>query len=142
LKKLPKIARTQKPTELRSRIMRAIRSMGTKPETTVAAWLRGARFKPVLNDRSLPGSPDFVLPRAGVAIFVHGCFWHGHRCKRGRREPASNVEYWTNKLAANRKRDASSRRKLQRLGWRVVTVWECQTHAGARRDWLLKTLRR
>ena len=83
-----------------------------------------------------------VLPRAKIVIFVHGCFWHGHRCLRGRRAPASNVEYWTNKLAANKKRDAASKRRLQKLGWRVITIWECQTRDDSRRQWLLNAIRR
>ena len=126
---------------LRSRIMRAVRSTGTGPELMVAAWLRSARFKPRLNDRSLPGSPDFVLTRAKAAIFAHGCFWHGHACARGRRAPATNVAYWTKKLLANRKRDAAAKRKLRKLGWRVITIWECQLRAGGRRDWLLNAIR-
>lgn len=137
-----KKAKTTKPTELRSRIMRAIRSKGTKPELTVERWLRSARYRPRLHQTGLPGSPDLVLPRIKTVIFVHGCFWHGHACRRGGRAPATNVEYWANKLARNKLRDASSVRKLRRLGWRVITVWECQTANDRHRDRLLGKIRR
>ena len=126
---------------MRSRIMRAVKSAGTAPELIVAAWLKSARYKPLLNQRALPGSPDLVLPRLRIAIFVNGCFWHGHRCARGRRIPATNVEYWTKKLVANKKRDGSAKRKLRRMAWRVVTVWECQTRSDARRKRLIDALR-
>ena len=137
-----KKAKTIKPTELRSRIMRAIRSKGTKPELTVEQWLRSARYKLHLHHSGLPGSPDFVLPRIKTVIFVHGCFWHGHKCRRGGRAPATNVEYWTNKLARNKLRDVSSVRKLRSLGWRVITVWECQTAKDGYRHRLLGKIRR
>ena len=142
LKSRQKKAKTTKPTELRSRIMRAIRSKGTKPELAVEQWLRSARYKPRLHHTGLPGRPDFVLPRIKTVIFVHGCFWHGHKCKRGGRVPGTNVEYWVNKLARNKLRDASSVRKLRRLGWRVVTVWECQTANDRHRYRLLGKIRR
>lgn len=136
-----KRAKTTKPSELRSRIMRAIRSKGTQPELAVEQWLLSARYKPRLHQTGLPGSPDLVLPRIKTVIFVHGCFWHGHKCKRGVRAPATNVEYWTNKLARNKLRDASSVRKLRRLGWHVITVWECQTANDEHRDRLLRKIR-
>lgn len=142
LKSRRKKVKTTKPTELRSRIMRAIRSKGTKPELTVEQWLRRAHYKPRLHHTGLPGSPDFVLPRIKTVIFVHGCFWHGHKCRRGDRAPGTNVEYWTNKLARNKLRDASSVRKLRRLGWRVITVWECQAANDRHRDRLLAKIRR
>jgi DNA mismatch endonuclease (patch repair protein) len=74
----------------------------------------------------LPGAPDFALPDSRVAIFVHGCFWHQHSCKRGNRRPATNVAYWTAKLARNVARDRSSRHDLRRLGWRPLIIWECE----------------
>lgn len=142
LKSRRKKAKTTKPTELRSRIMRAIRSKGTKPELMVEQWLRSAHYKPRLHHTGLPGSPDLVLPRIKTAIFVHGCFWHGHKCRRGGRAPATNVEYWANKLARNKLRDASSVRKLRRLGWRVIIVWECQVANDKHHDRLLGKIRR
>jgi DNA mismatch endonuclease, patch repair protein len=136
-----KRVKTAKPTELRSRIMRAIKSKGTKPEVSVELWLRSARYKPLLHAKDLPGSPDFVLPRIKTAIFVHGCFWHGHGCKRGGRMPATNRSYWLPKLAANKRRDASVKRKLERLGWRVITLWECKVKTIEHRAMLLKKIR-
>ncbi|MBU0750802.1 MAG: very short patch repair endonuclease [Gammaproteobacteria bacterium] len=78
-----------------------------------------------MGDRRLPGTPDLVFPKYRAAIFVHGCFWHGHDCRQGR-VPTSNVRYWVPKLAANRERDARKVQGLLELGWRVLTVWECQ----------------
>ena len=110
----------------RSAIMARVKSVNTGAERTVRRQLRtlGVRFKG--QRRDLPGCPDFALPEIRVAIFVHGCFWHQHSCKRGNRRPASNVAYWTTKLARNVARDRVSRRNLRRLGWHVITIWECQ----------------
>jgi DNA mismatch endonuclease (patch repair protein) len=106
--------------------MRAIRSRDTGPERRVRSLLHrlGCRFR--LHRKDLPGSPDIVLPSRRVAIFVHGCFWHGHDCARGAREPKANAAYWRAKIARNRERDAKAAAALAELGWRVVTVWECQ----------------
>ena len=80
-----------------------------------------------LHRRDLPGTPDIVLPRLRKIINVHGCFWHLHVCQRRRRNPVQNAGYWDRKRAANVARDARNLRKLRRAGWRVLTVWECQT---------------
>lgn len=106
--------------------MARVKSTNTSAERAVRRLLRtlGARFKG--HRRDLPGCPDFALPQIRVAIFVHGCFWHQHSCKRGNRRPASNIAYWTSKLDRNVARDRMSRRNLRRLGWRVLTIWECQ----------------
>jgi DNA mismatch endonuclease (patch repair protein) len=86
----------------------------------------GYRFR--LHRKDLPGKPDLVLPRHKKVIFVHGCFWHGHRCKvGGRSRPKSNSSYWNEKLDRNKKRDQANRRKLKRMGWDVLVVWECWT---------------
>jgi len=76
--------------------------------------------------RGLPGSPDIVFPGRRKVVFVHGCFWHGHGCKRGDRMPQTNVAYWSVKIAGNRVRDVRVRRKLRAEGWSALTVWECQ----------------
>jgi len=76
--------------------------------------------------RSLPGTPDFVLPELRAAILVHGCFWHGHACRSGRKRPKANAAYWEAKWLRNRVRDARVRRQLRARGWRVLVVWECQ----------------
>ncbi len=110
----------------RSRNMASVRTRDTEPERVVRSTLHsmGLRFR--LNQRSLPGTPDVVLRRHGTAIFVHGCFWHGHTCQRGL-APASNREFWLPKLERNRLRDRRQARMLRAAGWRVITIWECQT---------------
>jgi DNA mismatch endonuclease (patch repair protein) len=112
--------------EQRSAVMRAVKSRDTGPELKVrrAAHALGLRFR--LQRDDLPGKPDLVLPKHGVAVFVHGCFWHGHDCPRGARIPATNAAYWKAKIARNVARDAISIRELKRLGWRPVTIWECE----------------
>lgn len=110
----------------RSRMMSRIRSKNTKPEILVRSYLHrsGLRFRVHIKD--LPGKPDVVLPKYKTTIFVHGCFWHSHpQCKFAVR-PTSNVEFWKQKLDATRKRDQRNKRSLKTLGWRVLTVWECQ----------------
>lgn len=117
---------TETPDEVRSRTMRAVRSKDTKPELTLRRLLHRAGYRFRLHRKDLPGSPDLVFPRRKAVIFVHGCFWHGHDCKRGARAPKANAEYWTAKIARNIARDARSREALQAAGWRVSVVWECQ----------------
>jgi DNA mismatch endonuclease (patch repair protein) len=121
--------------------MRAVRSIGTKPEATVANWLKQARFKPLFNCRELPGKPDLVLPRRKVAVFVNGCFWHGHKCKRGSRIPATNTAYWTAKISKNRNRDSAAIRALRASGWTALTVWECQSKSERQRLKFLKAIK-
>ena len=77
----------------------------------------------------LPGRPDLVMPGRRIAVFVHGCFWHGHRCPRGDRMPKTNAAYWQAKIARNQNRDAASLEALAALGWRTLIVWECETRA-------------
>lgn len=107
--------------------MRAVRGRDTSPERIVLAIVRARRFRPRVNDESLPGKPDLVFPRRRVAIFVHGCFWHRHACAGGRSTPAANRAFWLRKFRNNQARDAAVRRRLRLGGWRVVVVWECQT---------------
>lgn len=112
--------------EQRSRTMSRVRGKDTGPELTVRrmAHRMGLRYR--LHGADLPGKPDLVFPRWKKVIFVHGCFWHGHRCKAGRRRPASNTDYWNRKLDRNKERDKQNRRALKRLGWEVLVIWECQ----------------
>ena len=109
----------------RSAVMRRVKGKDTAPELKVRKALTslGARYR--LHRKDLPGSPDIVLPGRKVALFVHGCFWHGHDCARGSRVPKQNREYWVSKVDRNRARDAKSLEALTALGWRVETVWEC-----------------
>lgn len=108
----------------RSDNMARIRSKDTLPEIWIRSALhkRGFRFR--LHVRSLPGCPDIVLPKYRTAILVHGCFWHMHRCKEGR-IPKSNIKFWKDKLEGNRRRDKRNTRRLNALGYRVITIWSC-----------------
>lgn len=111
--------------DVRSRMMASIRARDTKPEMLVRRHLHGQGFRYRLSPRNLPGKPDLVLHRFGAAIFVHGCFWHGHDGCRFATVPATRTEFWTTKISANKQRDAVSEEKLLALGWRVAVVWEC-----------------
>jgi DNA mismatch endonuclease (patch repair protein) len=111
----------------RSAIMRSVRSADTAPERAVRriAHALGYRFR--LHRKDLPGNPDLVFPKRRVALFVHGCFWHGHDCRRGARVPASNTSYWQAKVQRNRARDTRTLLALSVDGWRTAVVWECET---------------
>jgi DNA mismatch endonuclease (patch repair protein) len=111
--------------EKRSAVMRRVKGKDTSPELKVRKALTalGARYR--LHRKDLPGSPDIVLPGRRVALFVHGCFWHGHDCARGARVPKANRDYWLAKVGRNRARDVASRGALEAAGWRVETLWEC-----------------
>ena len=112
--------------EKRSAVMRRVKGAGTTPELAMRRliWRMGGRYR--LNRKDLPGKPDIVLPGRRLAIFVHGCFWHGHDCPRGARVPKANRDYWIAKVDRNRVRDAAAREALASAGWRVETVWECE----------------
>jgi DNA mismatch endonuclease (patch repair protein) len=114
------------PPEKRSAVMRQVKGKDTTPELAVRKALTklGARYR--LHRKDLPGHPDIVLARRRLALFVHGCFWHGHDCARGARVPKQNRDYWLGKVGRNRARDAANREKLEALGWRVETIWECE----------------
>lgn len=113
--------------EQRSAVMRAVKSNNTTPEIAVrrAAHALGLRFR--LNRNDLPGKPDLVFPGRRTALFVHGCFWHGHSCPRGDRMPATNRDYWRAKIGRNVARDKASLSALKKLGWKPVVIWECET---------------
>lgn len=112
--------------KIRSDTMRAVKGRDTGPERAVRAVLR--RFAPGyrLNRRDLPGSPDIVFLGRKKAIFVHGCFWHGHDCARGARAPKANADYWAKKIARNRARDEAAAAALAAMGWSALTIWECE----------------
>jgi DNA mismatch endonuclease, patch repair protein len=111
--------------EDRSKLMKRVRRSHTAPELKLRKALHRQGLRYVIGDRRLPGSPDIVFPKHHIALFVHGCFWHGHDCRQGR-APGSNQDYWLPKMEANKCRDAKKHRQLEELGWRVITVWECE----------------
>ena len=111
----------------RSRMMASVRSKNTRPEMRVRKTAHRMGYRYRLHRKDLPGKPDLVFPSRRIALFVHGCFWHGHPCKRGDRMPATNVDYWREKIARNQHRDTANRLLLRELGWTPVVVWECQT---------------
>ena len=110
----------------RSYNMSRIRGKNTKPEILVRRGLHARGFRFRLHNKKLPGSPDLVLTKYGVAIMVNGCFWHGHKGCRYATKPESNVEFWETKIARNRHRDEVTNAHLEALGWHVITVWECE----------------
>jgi DNA mismatch endonuclease (patch repair protein) len=118
--------------EKRSEVMRRVRGRDTSPEKRVRALLTRMGLRYRLHRADLPGKPDVAFAGRRVALFVHGCFWHGHDCARGARQPKANAEYWTRKIARNRARDAEVGRKLAEIGWRAVVVWECELKDEAR----------
>ena len=117
----------------RHKCMSRIRSKNTKPEILVRKGLHARGFRFRLHNRKLPGSPDIVLPKYGVAIMVNGCFWHGHKGCRYATRPKTNVEFWETKIARNRHRDEVTTAHLEALGWTVITIWECELKGNAMR---------
>jgi DNA mismatch endonuclease (patch repair protein) len=114
------------PTPERSATMRAVKSRDTAPELMLRKMLRGIRPGYRLHRADLPGKPDVVYGSRRLAIFMHGCFWHGHDCKRGARTPKDNAAYWSAKIARNRARDAAHLEALATKGWRALVVYECE----------------
>jgi DNA mismatch endonuclease (patch repair protein) len=110
----------------RSAIMRAVKSRNTSPEIAVRALLRAFAPGYRLHRRDIPGNPDIAYVGRKQAIFVHGCFWHGHDCARGARMPKANADYWRAKIARNRARDETNRLRLAELGWQALAIWECE----------------
>jgi DNA mismatch endonuclease (patch repair protein) len=118
--------------EKRSEVMRRVRGRDTRPERKVRSLLTRMGLRYRLHRRDLPGSPDVVFAGRRVALFVHGCFWHGHDCARGARTPKANADYWIGKIGRNRARDADVQRRLAEAGWRALVVWECELKDEAR----------
>ena len=113
--------------EQRSRNMAAIRGQDTKPELRVRSALHRLGYRFRLHPPHLPGKPDVVLPKLRVALFVHGCFWHSHKCRYGSVVPKTRAEFWSQKRGATLRRDRAKANELKKLGWTVVTIWECET---------------
>jgi DNA mismatch endonuclease, patch repair protein len=116
----------------RSFNMSQIRSKDTSPEITVRSLVHRMGFRFALHRSDLPGHPDIVLVKYKKIIFVHGCFWHMHRCKYGRVIPATRTKFWQDKRRGNVERDKRNLKKLRLLGWKILVVWECQTRDAER----------
>lgn len=108
----------------RSKIMSAIRAKNTKPEIKVRRFLHASGLRYSLHSKKLPGRPDIALPKYAAAIFVHGCFWHGHDC-RPKKDTKTNTKFWSDKIERNIARDARKASELESSGWKVFTLWEC-----------------
>lgn len=112
--------------EKRSENMSKIKSKDTSIEIMVRKWLFSRGFRYRKNDKRLPGKPDVVLPKYRTVVFVQGCFWHGHGICNYSHIPKSNVEFWEEKINRNKERDRKNYDMLKNLGWKVITVWECE----------------
>ena len=112
--------------EERARVMRAVKGKDTKPEMIVRRLAHGMGYRFRLHRKDLPGKPDLVFPGRRKVIFVHGCFWHGHDCARGSRQPKQNADYWRNKIGRNVQRDAANLKTLEAQGWQALVIWECE----------------
>lgn len=108
-------------------MMSRVRTKGTAPELALRSGLHSAGIRFRLHRKDLPGKPDIVLPKYKSVIFVHGCFWHHHEGCIKSKMPKTNVEFWQDKITANVKRDKSNQADLEKMGWRVLVVWECDT---------------
>lgn len=112
--------------EVRSHNMSQIRSKNTKPELIVRKYLFAHGFRYRLHDKKLPGKPDIVLPKYKTVIFVHGCFWHGHKNCRYYVIPKTRTEWWKNKIINNKERDLLNIYRLEKSGWNVIEIFECE----------------
>lgn len=111
----------------RRRVMQAIKASDTKPEIIIRRIVRLLGFPGYrLHRKDIPGKPDIAFIGRRLAIFVHGCFWHGHSCPRGRRVPKTNIAYWSQKIEGNKARDKAHRKELSQLGWHSLIIWECE----------------
>ena len=116
----------------RSDIMAKVRSRDTGPEMQVRRSLHRAGYRFRLHRADLPGRPDLLFPRHRIALFVHGCFWHPHGCKKSKL-PKSNVAYWAGKLQRNVSRDSKVRSELEQIGWKCRVIWQCEIASGVER---------
>jgi len=112
--------------EKRSEIMSKVRSKNTTPELVVRRLIFGMGYRYRLHDKRLPGKPDLVFSRRRKAVFVNGCFWHGHENCRYGKLPKSRLDFWKPKIDRNRQRDVENLRRLEDEGWSVLTVWQCE----------------
>lgn len=126
------------PASKRSEIMSRVKGKETTPEIIVRKYLfsRGLRYRK--NVKALPGTPDIVLPKYKAVVLVNGCFWHGHKDCKPAHLPATNLDYWEKKIADNVERDERKRQELEKLGYKVLVVWQCQLKTKVRFDNLEK----
>ena len=126
--------------EQRHRCMSSVRNKNTNPELLLrkTLWRNGFRYR--VNDKRLPGKPDIVLPKYRTAIFIHGCFWHGHSGCNFYRVPKTNSDFWAAKVANNQERDQIVWRQLEAKGWSVIIVWECQLKKTALNDTVMMVI--
>lgn len=128
----------------RSDIMSKIGGKNTKPEILVRKFLFSKGFRYRINVKTLPGKPDIVLPKYKTVIFINGCFWHGHNCKKGKL-PSSNIDFWREKILNNKSRDDKNSDLLIKLGWKVIIIWQCEisnvNNREIRLEFLLEELR-
>ena len=117
----------------RSQLMAKVKHKNTEPEIMVRHFLFSKGFRYRINVKTLPGTPDIVLPKYRIVIFVHGCFWHGHSCRAGHL-PTSNLNYWETKIGANKERDSRKADELETLKWKVITVWQCEIKTLKKRE--------
>lgn len=121
--------------------MSRVKGRDTQPELAVRRTLWAAGLRYLLNDKRLPGKPDIVFPSRRIAVFVHGCFWHGHQGCSRHRIPKSRVEWWTSKIRRNIERDTEVRGALEALGWTVLVIWECETERSSAIEALAHTIK-
>lgn len=114
-------------TPIRRLTMQAVKSKNTTPELIVRRLLHLNGYRYQLHRTDLPGCPDIVFSRKKKIIFIHGCFWHGHACRRGARTPKTNKDYWIAKIERNRNRDSIVSKELSASGWKLAVIWECET---------------
>lgn len=119
--------------------MASISGRETQPEISVRSFLFGQGFRFRKNVKTLPGKPDIVLTKHQTVILIHGCFWHGHHCNKATR-PSSNIEFWSSKIDGNITRDKRVKAQLKKIGWRIITVWECQLKSRKKFDTTMKRI--
>jgi DNA mismatch endonuclease (patch repair protein) len=127
--------------EQRSVRMALVRAKDSKPEIRVRDMVSSLGYRYESHSRDLPGCPDLAFRSRRKVIFVHGCFWHRHKCGMGNRMPKSRIEFWRSKLEGNKERDRAVKRELKKMGWSVLVIWECQTAPTRIHQLSIRTLR-